>query len=117
MTRPLVNTHDQLVAAGGGIAILYRARGSRPSSVPGWLVLRVDARGVEVATDSRAHFSSYGKKLFIAGASDTRQAALQKALDWVQQTYGEAGPWVMNAVRDYVPERIQKQFPIPKRKK
>jgi len=106
--RRIINTYDQLVAAGGGVAISYQP--SDRMAVAGWRVFRV-ANGKIVATDPKAHFLDHGQKTFTCSRND-KAAQFTAAKAWVAATYGEHGPWKMNAMRDYVPERIQKQFPI-----
>ena len=117
MMPEIINTHDQIVAAGGGVAILtaYAPGISRRAS--GWSVYRVNADGKAIVTDSNAPFYAHGRKEFYYHNKETKEAALEEAKAWILKKYGEAGPWKRNAMRDYVPERIAKQFPLRKRPK
>jgi hypothetical protein len=110
----IINTYDQLVAAGGGVAICYRAQGDhRSCESPRWRIMRVKG-GREIVTDPRAHWMDYGAKAFYTYGQD-RMGVLEVAKEWAAKHLKEPGPWVRNRMRDYVPERINKQFPIPKR--
>lgn len=105
----ICNTHDQLHAAGGGVAITRQA-GS------GWCIYRLDEKGSAVPTDPEGPWYNGGMKTFLSiGAGPMkarRDAALAKAIAWVAKTYGETGPWVGNRLGDKVPERIAKAYPI-----
>ena len=111
--RKIYNTHDQLVAAGGGIAITYQGYGgSRSMQYPAWHIYRVNAAGVKIVTDSKAHWMDYGQKRFSVDNRDDKKVKFEQAAQWVKDTYGEEGPWKRNRMGDMVPERIQTQFPI-----
>jgi hypothetical protein len=114
MTR-LINTHDQLVAAGGGVAIMTAHTQGRSSRACGWAVYRVNAQGEQVATNAKAAWYEDGRKTFYWRVYSDKNVALESAQEWIAENCGEAGPWKRNAARDYVPERIQKQFPISKK--
>jgi len=115
MSGEIVNTHMQLVAAGGGVAIVPHSTplDKRPS---GWAVYRLDSKGTRLITDEKAAWYCYGQKVFsffgYGNLAFGKEAALAAAQAWIAEEYGEHGPWKMNAWRDYVPERVQKQFPI-----
>lgn len=117
----IINTHDQLKAAGGGIAIIVAHGGIRETFVNGWYIYRVSKHGDQLITDPQAAWYNYGMKWFSNfgdGSFHERNAvALGQARAWVAEQYGEHGPWVRNAQLDYVPERIQKAFPIRREKR
>ena len=115
MTR-IINTHDQLVAAGGGVAIMTARSSGRMPRACGWAVYRVNARGEQIVTNADAAWYEYKRKTFYWRLYGDKAAALESAQEWIAEHLGEPGPWKRNAVRDYVPERIQKQFPIKKEK-
>lgn len=100
-----INTHDQLAAAGSGVAICPAYSGARDRN--GWVVYRV-VRGVRVLTDTRAHHGL----MHFAEFGTSRAEALKEAKRWVAETYGERGPWVRNRLGDYLPERIHKAHPL-----
>lgn len=106
-----INTHDQLAAAGGGIAICPAYSGARRDYRNGWCVYHVNAVGQQVVTDKNAHFTDYGRKRF-GEFGTSRAEALEEAKRWVAETYGERGPWVRNRLGDYLPERIHKAHPL-----
>jgi len=112
----ICNTHGQLVAAGGGIAIMPAYVGTRTEYRSGWKVYRVDAAGARIATDPTAHWTDYGCKRFHE-SDKTRAEALEEAKRWCAETYGEQGPWVRNRMGDYLPARIHKAYPLRKRTK
>lgn len=107
----LLNTHDQLVAAGGGVAIIVAHSPGRSRSPCGWSVYRI-VDGKQVITDKIAAWYERGMKTFHYGT--TKMEAFEAAKAWVAEKYGESGPWHRNVMRDYVPERIAKKFPIRK---
>jgi hypothetical protein len=117
----IYNTHGQLLAAGGGIALMPHVCGVRQTYVEGWIVYRINAKGAQLVTDTKAHWSLYGCKWIHADRPiyrnwhERQRAALEMAKAWVLEAYDEAGPWVRNRTRDYVPQRINAAFPIPKR--
>ena len=111
--RDIINTHDQLTRAGGGVAIMYRARGKL--IVPGWIILRVDALGQSVVTDERAHWTEYGRKVFLVVDRNSIREKLAEAQTWVAENCGERGPWKRNRAGNYVPKRIDDAFPIRKK--
>lgn len=114
----IINTHDQLVAAGGGVAIVGAYGPGRDSGSDGVLVYRV-VNGRAVVTDSDAVWYFYGRKHFSAAFAAGRTAraeaqaqAAKTAQTWVREQGWYAGIWVRNAMRDYVPEDVQRRFPI-----
>ena len=107
----LINTHDQLVAAGGGVAIMPSYTQGRGSARVGWGIYRVDAAGKQIVTDSEAPWYNYGRKVFYS-RTRSHDESLEEAKAWVAERCNEPGPWHRNHMRDYVPERIAKQFPI-----
>lgn len=111
----IINTHDQLTAAGGGVAIMPAYSGARTRHRDGWSVYRANASGEQVITDPNAHWSDHKRKRF-SEFTATRAEALEAAKAWVLATYGEAGPWKRNRMGDYVPERIAKAHPLRARK-
>ena len=111
----IVNTHGQLVAAGGGIAILFyrdcsRERGGRGAH---YAIYRMNAEGQQLVTDRNAHWMDHGKKTFYVFGT-TKPEALAAAQAWVLATYGIAGPWVRNRMGDYVLAEVNARFPLPK---
>jgi hypothetical protein len=109
----LINTHDQLTAAGGGPAITSIYTPGRDPVFCGWGVYRVNEHGKQVVTDAHAAWYNHGNKVFHTTRGD-RMAALQAAKDWVANYLGEPGPWVRNRMRDYVPRHINERFPLVK---
>lgn len=118
--REIINTYDQLRAAGGGVAILSSYTGTRTQYFYGWAVWRVGANGKQIVTDPKAHWSDYGKKVFsatgAAGATPAERSrnALTQAKQWVAEQGWYDGEWTRNRMRDYVPREINKRFPLRK---
>lgn len=110
--KKIFNTHEQLVATGGGIAITRNYTAGKRNKRNGWRVIKVNADGSQVPTNLDAAWYHYGQKAFMGKAMES----LQRAKDWCEKTYGEKGPWARNHSLDYVPARINKQFPIRKPK-
>lgn len=113
----LINTFDQLCAAGGGVAISPSSSStSRAAYTPAtaWLVWRVVNKKT-VVTDPKAAWYNHGMKAF--NFIESKQAALAQAKAWVRDKFGEQGPWVRNRMGDVVPVRINKAFPLPKLEK
>lgn len=122
MTCELVNTHEQLTAAGGGIAIIKAYAWGRDGNINGWHIYRVNEHGRKVATDLGAPWYHHECKWFVSRANGTfherQRQALEAARVWIAETYGELGPWVRNRLGDYLPERIHETFPLrPLRRK
>jgi hypothetical protein len=115
-SRQPINTHDQLVATGGGVAITRAYSPGRDHRVCGWSVYRVDARGRRLVTDKSASWYDYGSKVFFCFGRP-RMEALAEAKEWVRATYGEAGPWKRNVWGDYVTVRVAKLAPLAPREK
>lgn len=117
--REIINTYDQLRAAGGGVAIVPSYSGTRTKYFYGWGVMRVNGAGKQVITDTDAHWSDYGKKVFSASfgtEGDTHaersRNALIAAKKWIAEQGWYDGEWQRNRARDYVPKDINKRFPI-----
>jgi hypothetical protein len=108
----LINTYDQLVAAGGGVAIFMKYTQGRSSRACGWQVYQVDAKGREVLTNKGGPWYEYGRKTFYWSSTKPKLDTLEEIKTWIEEHLGEHGPWKRNPMRDYVPERIAKQFPI-----
>ena len=126
----LTNTHDQLVAAGGGIAIMHTAHTSagRGGGLGGWHIYRVDGRGLQINTEFYGHWANHGQKFFgllehhrgESSAHDARAAALAEAIAWVAATYPAYARtvWVANRYRDRIPIEVKRAHPLtPQRKK
>lgn len=114
--RPIINTVDQLKAAGGGVAIVRTLSQGRHPHVCGWSVCRM-VRGKFVATDPKASWYHNGQKVFYnLGHEGTfherQQAVFREAVAWVAEQGWYTGDWKRNAVKDYVPADIQRRFPI-----
>ncbi len=119
-TIEIVNTHQQLVAAGGGIAIVTHRGGARSDYVAGWGVYRVGPDGKKIDTNPNAPWYDYGKKVFLnssfSGSFHERsRAALERAKQWITEQGWHKGNWKRNRMRDYVPAEIDLKFPIRKR--
>lgn len=119
MSREIRNTHDQLMAAGGGVAIMPAYTGTRTMYRNGWVVYRLAANGKQIVTDPKAHWADYGKKWFSeslqpnrATVKEARAAALETAKKWIAEQGWYDGEWKRNRQRDYVPADINKRFPI-----
>lgn len=115
--RRLINTWDQLVAAGGGVGIFTAHTAGRSSRACGWAVYRVGADGKEIPTAIGTPWYEHKRKTFYWRQQKTKFDTLEEIKAWIAENLGEPGPWKLNAVRDYVPERIAKQFPIPRKPK
>ena len=112
----VINTWDQLVAAGGGVAVSYRAAHDRACVPARWVVFRVDANGHGVKTDPGAHWTDNGCKTFSCHSRETKKMAEAAALAWATEHYGVTA-WDKNRMRDWVPADIEARFPIPKRER
>lgn len=111
MERRIVNTWDQIIAAGGtGLAIFYLANTGRGSVRSRWHVWRL-VNGREVATHPGASWYDYGRKTFVLFGR-TRKEALQEAIAWTEEQYGPQD-FVRNRMGDYVPRAINAAHPIP----
>jgi hypothetical protein len=120
-TRRIYNTHGQLSAAGGGIAIVKSYGGIRDKFVDGWEIVHTGADRRPIPTDPKAPWYRHGAKWFSSFSHDgtfhdRQRAALAEAQAWVADTYGERGPWARNAQGDFVPARIQKAHPIKRQR-
>lgn len=114
--RAITNTHDQLVATEGGIAIVPAHTPSRTRSKCGWAVYRVDAEGRAYVTAHKdAAWYDYGRMSFCSDRTPGFAADLVRAQRWIAAQYGEVGPWVRNRIGDYVPARVQKAAPLTPR--
>lgn len=116
--REIINTYDQLRAAGGGVAIIPNYTGTRTQYFHGWAIYRVNGQGKQVITDPDAHWSDYGKRVFStlgqngATPAERSRQALTAAKQWVAEQGLYNGEWQRNRARDYVPKEINQQFPI-----
>lgn len=111
--REIINTHDQLVRAGGGYAIVRRV-GPGSNRQSGWAIYLVNATGEPVATDPNGPWYNYKRLVFNQG---TKRESLAKAQAWVAQKTGTQTKWSCNEMRDYVPADINKRFPCRKLKR
>lgn len=109
----ITNTHDQLVASNGGVAITPAQTQGRSPRFYGWTVYRIDAKGREVVTDCNAAWYNYGRKTFSATMKG-RMESLQEAKEWVAAQGWYDGKWVRNRMFDYVPADVNKRFPLPR---
>jgi len=113
----VVNTHDQLIAMGGGVAIVVSHGGARTDYVDGFLVYRV-VGGRAVVTDPDTAWYHHGRKWFSNSAyrnEGHHKAQAKAALDaqrWVREQGWYDGPWVRNGQRDWVPDEVNRLFPI-----
>jgi len=119
MDRDIVNTHDQLRAAGGGVAIVPTYTGTRTQYPYGWGIYRMGADGKQIVTDSKAHWADYGKKIFSHNRhkgtpAECKRLSLEEAKRWVAEQGWYDGEWKRNRMRDYVPAEINKRFPLSK---
>ncbi len=117
--RRLVNSYDQIKAAGGDGFVISPIVGPTTSraerqSYTAWAVHRV-VRGQTVDTDTNAAWYYHGQKVFLFHFHGGKKTSLELAQAWVKKQFGFAGPWARNAVFDYVPKAINDKFPIPKR--
>jgi hypothetical protein len=121
--RRIINTYDQLKAAGGGVAITVATSGGRDTYVSGWYVTRVNEKGELTDTDPGCQQWYHHKSKHFSCALPReqpfhvrRQLAFEQAAAWVHKTYGEAGPWQRNRQGDFLPQRIARKFPLEKRR-
>ena len=115
--RRIVNTWDQIMAAGGtGVFIsAVSVTTSRAAKTPAtdWVVIRlVDGR--EVATDRQAAWYHNKHKAFSFSCHGDKVKALAAAKAWVANQGWYDGNWVRNRMGDFLPAEINKQFPIEK---
>lgn len=108
----VINTYDQLVRAGGGVAILPSYTGTRTQYFYGWAIWRIGPNGKTIVTDPKAHWQEKGKKVFSAGLD--KMAALETAKTWIKEQGWYDGKWARNRMRDYVPKDVNKRFPLRK---
>lgn len=114
----IINTHEQLFRAGGGVAICIFRGGARTDYVSGYTVYRVGADGREVKTDPGAPWYQYGRKWFAPGDGkfhERQRAAFEAAKKWVAGQGWYSGEWARNRSKAYVPVEINKRFPIRKK--
>lgn len=114
----LINTWDQLRAAGGDrVAISYSNPEPRSCRVPCWRVWRmVDRR--EIKTDPKAAYYDNGAKSFIVHHPIRRYkaVALAEAIAWANATYGPR-TFVRNRMGDMLEAEVNAKFPLPPRKR
>jgi hypothetical protein len=117
--RGIINTYDQMIASGCGVAIVVSWGGIRDRYVDGWLVLRRDKQGREVPTDPKAPWYHHGHKWFgmrsNGSFAERRHEAFLRAAAWVAEQGWYSGEWKRNALGDFVPADVQKRFPIKRR--
>jgi hypothetical protein len=111
--REIINTHDQLVAAGGGVALIYLAStaGQRGGMGARFHVYRIGADGRQRVTDPNAHWSDSHCKTFHVFVK-SREEQLAAAQAWVAEQGWYTGLWARNRMGDYVPADIHKRFPL-----
>lgn len=122
MSSEIINTYDQLCAAGGGVAVIYRRNGGR-AVMPPWVeVMRVNEQCKIVRTaEPNAPWYVHGYRVFNLNDADgdrrqQRKVAEQRAILWCRNEFGIAGDFVRNGFGDLVPADIQQRFPLRKRK-
>lgn len=109
----LINTHDQLTAAGGDrVAFIYQTQGYRTMRVAGWHVAHV-VNGAWKTTDARAAWYDRGLKFFDARhpIREGKKAALAEAIAWAEARYGTRD-YVPNRLGDYVEREVNARLPI-----
>jgi hypothetical protein len=112
MTDDICNTHDQLTLAKTGIAICWHGKHGRSPIGNYWSVTRY-LDGTRRVTDPKPPWWGNKEMLFDV-FTKSKKETLTEAQAWVATTYGEVGPWARNRQGDYVPKRINKEFPIRK---
>lgn len=120
MDREIINTYDQLKAAGGGIAICYCAQDTGRGGHPAYFsILKINRRGKEVQTNPRAPWYDHGRQTLTVGhpIAEKKPMVLEAAKAWVSMTYNDIGPWVRNRMGDYVHALVNQQFPIRRNRK
>lgn len=77
-------------------------------------MIRVRADRSEIATDPKAHRYDHGRRVFGKTSPGDRggNEALEAAKRWVAEQGWYDGPWRRNRMRHYVPEAVDKAFPI-----
>lgn len=113
--REITNTHDQLIAAGGGVAII-KSYDPYTNRIDGWRLYRLDANGKELHTGPYTLGYHHGRKWFLADRRrpfHTRQQyAFECAARWVATQGWYGGAWKRNRMGDYVPADVQRRFPL-----
>lgn len=112
--RLIVNTYEQMTAAGGDqIAVCWTGETAGPGSYR-WFVRRlVDGRAVVTRPD--APWYDYKLKAFSGWPVRREKApALEKALAWVRATYPQHAEtvFVRNRLGDYVAKEVNDRWPI-----
>lgn len=120
MSRIIVNTWDQMVAAGGDqIGFFWSGTpANRSCDTSKWSVLRL-VDGKERLTDKSAHFLDHGRKAFHAFPIRERKApALQEALVWAKNNFPQHAlkVYVRNRMGDMVEKSVNERFPINREK-
>lgn len=112
-----INAWDQITLAGGTGFIIAPSHSLVGNFRNGWNVTRI-VENREIKTDPNGPWYTNGRKQFGEDPRlpwrEARKKALEDAIKWVEDTYGEKGPWARNRHGDYVAERINKEFPIKK---
>lgn len=111
----IINTHDQLVAAGGDRIAIYYLPESMGSAH--WRVCRM-IDGKEIKTDLKAHWFNYGNKAFVVWhpIRKNKDKTLAEAFAWVEATFGKK-EFVRNRLGEYVEREVNERFPIPPKKR
>jgi hypothetical protein len=115
--KEVVNTHDQLLLSGGGVAIVQSYGGTRTKYPNGWGIYRINRTGQKLVTDAKAHWQDFGKKIFYfidytGTTHERKRLALEAAKKWVAEQGWYDGVWARNRMFDYVPQLVNRNFPI-----
>jgi hypothetical protein len=116
MEKEVINTHDQLVAAGGGIAITTCYTPGRRRRKCGYAIYRLNEKGQKMITDPDAAWYDNKMKTF-NWAGNEKANVLAEAQAWVASVFSYTGQWVRNRHGDYVLKEINKRFPLRKLEK
>jgi len=122
MTVP-VNTHDQNYLYGGErVFIIYIPADYGRGGHGAYFQVFHTVNGKEVPTDPGGPWYYYGRKSFMphgfngANHHESKRLALQAAMDWAKEQYGER-TWVRNRAGDYVEKEVNDKYPLPKKER